>query len=95
MRDLNSDCVRWKVHYFYSTLLNHKRTSNQRPQQGAPRGGLEYTPYTNLNDSFEGLMTLLVGPGLLEAPPDANVLPEEDLAVVLKPVQDLLDVLLE
>ena len=40
-------------------------------------------------------MTLLVSPRLLQVPADPDVLSEEDLAVVLKPVQNLLDVLLE
>ncbi len=40
-------------------------------------------------------MTLLIGLGLLQVPADADVLPEEDLAVIPQPVQHLLHVLLE
>ena len=45
--------------------------------------------FSYLHHSLERLVTLLVGPRLLEVAPDAHVLAEENLAVVLKPVQDL------
>ena len=40
-------------------------------------------------------MTLLISPRLLKVSPDADIFPQENLAVFLQPVQDLLDVLLE
>ena len=42
-----------------------------------------------LYDSLEGLVALLVRPGLLQVPPDAHVLAQEHLAVVLQPVKHL------
>ena len=48
-----------------------------------------------LNNSLKGLMTLLISPRLLKVSPDADIFPQENLAVLLQPVQDLLDVLLE
>ena len=40
-------------------------------------------------------MALLVSSSLLEVPPDTNILTEENLTVLLQPVQHLLHVLLE
>ena len=42
-----------------------------------------------LNNSFEGLVALLIGSGLLKVPADSDVFSQENFAVILKPVQDL------
>ena len=42
-----------------------------------------------LHNAFEGLVALLVGSTLGQVPPDADVLPEENLTVLLKPVEHL------
>ena len=42
-----------------------------------------------LHDAFEGLVALLVGSTLGQVPPDTDVLPEENLTVLLKPVEHL------
>ena len=48
-----------------------------------------------LDDSLKGLVTLLICSGLLKVSANPNIFPQEDLAVLLKPVKDLLHVLLE
>ena len=48
-----------------------------------------------LNNSLEGLVALLISSRLLKVSADANIFPQENLAVLLQPVQDLLHVLLE
>ena len=48
-----------------------------------------------LNNSLKGLVTLLICSRLLKVSANANIFPQEHLAVLLKPVQDLLHVLLE
>ncbi len=45
--------------------------------------------FTDLYNSFEGLVTFLIGPGLLEVAPDADVLTKKDFSMVLQPIQDL------
>ena len=42
-----------------------------------------------LHNAFEGLVALLVGSTLGQVPPDADVLPQENLTVLLKPVKHL------
>ena len=48
-----------------------------------------------LNNSLKGFVTLLICSRLLKVSADANIFPQENLAVLLQPVQDLLHVLLE
>ena len=48
-----------------------------------------------LNNSLKGLVALLISPRLLKVSPDADIFPQENLAVLLQPVEDLLHVLLE
>ena len=48
-----------------------------------------------LNNSLKGLMTLLICSRLLKVSANPNILPQENLAVLLKPVEDLLHILLE
>ena len=42
-----------------------------------------------LYDALEGLVALLVGSTLGQVPPDPNILPQENLTVLLKPVKHL------
>ena len=42
-----------------------------------------------LYNALEGLMALLVGSTLGQVPPDPNILPQENLTVLLKPVKHL------
>ena len=51
--------------------------------------------HSYLHNSLKGLVTLLISPRLLKVPPDADIFPQENLAVLLQPVEDLLHVLLE
>ena len=48
-----------------------------------------------LNNSLKCLMALLISSGLLKVSANANIFPQENLAVLLQPVKDLLHVLLE
>ena len=42
-----------------------------------------------LHDAFEGLVALLVSSTLGQVPPNANVLPQETLAMLFQPVKHL------
>ena len=48
-----------------------------------------------LNNSLKGLMALLICSRLLKVSANPNILPQENLPVLLKPVEDLLHILLE
>ena len=42
-----------------------------------------------LYNSLKGLMTLLISPRLLKVSPDADIFPQENLAVLLQPIKHL------
>ena len=48
-----------------------------------------------LNNSLKGFVTLLICSRLLKVSANPNIFPQENLAVLLKPIEDLLHVLLE
>ncbi len=48
-----------------------------------------------LDDALESFMTFLVSSSFWQISPDADVFPKEHFAVILQPVQNLLDILLE
>ena len=56
---------------------------------------MKKTAISYLDNSFKRLVALLISSRLLKVPSDPDILPEEDLPVLLQPVQHLLHVLLE
>ena len=56
---------------------------------------MKETAISYLDNSFKRLVALLISSRLLKVPSDPDILPEEDLPVLLQPVQHLLHVFLE